>query len=124
MSAHIHFRTVEQAIIRNKWFSLACVTLLFVLFAYVNGQSSRNSFVGGSVQCHDIAVRVIHDNGYNIESWRAAKAQFNTCLLVQGINPSRVPAFDDMFPYPLPSDDVYGDGQSERGINEWDEWSE
>ncbi|MFM2414362.1 MAG: hypothetical protein RI911_55, partial [Candidatus Parcubacteria bacterium] len=103
-----------------KWFSLACVVFLFAAFAFINTQSSRDNFTDRAVRCHDIAVSVIHSNGYNIESWRAAKAQFNTCILVQGVNPSRIPAFDDMFPYPLISDDAYGVGQSESEDDIWE----
>ncbi len=123
MSAHIHFRTVEQAIIRNKWFALACVSLLFTAFAYINTRTSRADFTNRALRCHDIAVSVIHSNGYNVESWRAAKAQFNTCLLVQGIRPGGIPAFDDMFPYPTVSDDAFMGGQS-GSESEWEDWEE
>ncbi len=119
MSAHVHFRTVEQAIIRNKWFSLTCVALLFVAVAYVNYQASRTIYTERALKCHDIAVSVIHSNGYNVTSWRAAKAQFNTCLLVQGVRPTAIPLFEDMFPYPTESDDAYGGGYSDT---EWGDW--
>ena len=119
MSAHVHFRTVEQAIIRNKWFSLACVTFLFVLFAYIHTDSSRAAYTDRALECHTIAASVIHHDGYNVASWRAAKAQFNTCILIQGIHPMSIPAFDDMFPYPIDADNAFESGQSEVDGEEW-----
>lgn len=121
MSGHIHFRTIEQGIIRNKWFALACVALLFAVFAYINSRVAQSDFTDKALRCHDIAVKVIHSNGYNVDSWRAAKAQFNTCLLVQGVAQNSIPPFDDMFPYPVMSDDAYGSGQSDSN---WDTWEE
>jgi hypothetical protein len=118
MSAHLHFSRAEEAILRNKWFSLACVTLLFLAFAYFNSLTTSNQFRGRTLRCHDIAVDIIHSNGYNVEAWRAAKAQFNTCLLVQGIHPYDIPAFDDMFPYPTQQDDAFGVGESDSTYEE------
>jgi hypothetical protein len=120
MSSHSHFHAIEQAVIRNKWFTLAAIALMFLAFTYVKDTSLQRDYSERALKCHDIAVSVIHSNGYNVESWRAAKAQFNTCLLVQGVTPGLIPAFDEMFPYPIESDDAYVSGQSDAGWEDWE----
>jgi hypothetical protein len=119
MSLHTHLSTAEQAVIRNKWFTLVCIALLFVMFAYTHRLRIQEDYHMRAVRCYLTAKDIITgsngDGGsyYTPDVWEHAKNSFNTCLLAEEIGPSRVPAFEDMFPYP-------NNGSSEAYFNDND----
>jgi hypothetical protein len=113
MSRFSHLHAIEEAVVRNKWFSLAVVCVLFGMFAYTQNIRSKQDYFVNAIRCHEEAMDIFMGINHEYQRapigshvlWLNAKTHFNSCLLVEGVDPTHIPAFDDMFPMPEADDE-------------------
>jgi hypothetical protein len=123
---HHGIQAFEDAIVKNKWFTLACVAL--VIFSSVGIMSVLHISDSGAGCYLDAERALFGDRKHRIfahevapETVTFARTHYNVCLLTNGIDVRSVPAFEELFPftaelgpYALPAvntDDDYVEGE-------------
>lgn len=97
-------RSVEQAVFRNKWFALACATLLLASSlgaAAVFGKSNSGT------SCYLDAERALFGGRFSRvlaheispDKIMQARTYYSVCLLSKGIDVRSAPAFEELFPF-------------------------
>lgn len=101
MALHHHMSTVEAAVLRNKWFTLASVALLLMFSAIVYGLSSARQQSGA--ECYDATDDFLF-SGYQYlhelpaEHIISARVFYYQCLLRRGVDVRSAPTFELLFP--------------------------
>ncbi len=112
--------TVEEAILRNKWFTLACFALLLMFSAVVYGLSSARQQSGA--ECYDATDDFLF-SGYQYlhelppEHIVSARVFFYQCLLRRGVDVRSAPSFEQLFPIAkgVTFTSLFGDDDSSYG---------
>ncbi|MFM2414363.1 MAG: hypothetical protein RI911_56 [Candidatus Parcubacteria bacterium] len=101
---HDNMKAFEQAVARNKWFALACLTLVLAFslgFGAELGKSNRGT------GCYMDAERALfgsrkakmYVHEIPVERIVTAKTHYSVCLLANGIDVRSVPVFEELFPF-------------------------
>lgn len=101
---HDHMRALEQAVFRNKWFALACITLLLASSlgaAAVFGKSNNGT------SCYLDAERALFGGRFSRvlaheispDKVMQARTYYSVCLLSKGIDVRSAPTFEELFPF-------------------------
>lgn len=101
---HDNMKALEQAIFRNKWFALACLSVLLaysVAAAAVFGKSNNGT------SCYLDAERALFGGRFSRvlaheiapDSIMQARTLYSVCLLSKGIDVRSAPTFEELFPF-------------------------
>jgi hypothetical protein len=101
---HDGMHTFEQAVIQNKWFSLACVTLLMASSVGVGAVLNKST---NGTACYVDAERTlfgpkknrIYAHEVSPDIVMQARTHYSVCLLANGIDVRSVPEFEELFPF-------------------------
>jgi hypothetical protein len=101
---HHGIQAFEDAIVKNKWFTLACVSLL--VLSSVGIMSVQHVSDGGAGCYLDAERALFGDRKHRIfahevapETVTFARTHYSVCLLTNGIDVRSVPAFEELFPF-------------------------
>lgn len=101
---HDNMKAMEQAVFRNKWFALACLSLLLVSSlgaAAVFGKSNSGT------SCYLDAERALFGGRFSRvlaheispDKVMQARTYYSVCLLSKGIDVRSAPTFEELFPF-------------------------